>query len=84
MAHPHVMAHVREKPADHLNLNGSPAVRIDGIGELPDNAQAIRPVQAYNQGILAARQGQRLIVSAGGLQFLVGEELGYVHQFAVR
>ena len=82
LAHLHELTDVGYEARDGGELPGLPAAG-GGVGEGPDDAQAVRPVQAHVQAVLRTGVAQAVVVHQRGLQLLLGVQVGDVHQAAV-
>lgn len=65
---------------NEFELGGLPAVGRDRVGGGPDDAQAVRPVEAHVHAVLAAETARSFIVGRRGLPFLCGVKVGDVDQ----
>ena len=82
LAHLHELTDVGYEAPDGGELPGLPAAG-GRIGEGPDDAQAVQPIQAHVQAVLGAGVAQTVVVHRRGLQLALGVEVRDVYQAAV-
>ena len=80
LADAHELADMGEKTSDHVDLSRLPAARPDRIFNGPSDLVAIQPLEPDVQGVLPLEPAQHLVEGWRRLQFLLGIEVGDVHQ----
>ena len=83
MTHAHELTQVRQEALERLDPRRRPAVSIDGVGYCPNDARAVRTVEAHVQAVPGVAVDDRLVVHRRDFHLRVGEERVDVHQLAV-
>ena len=82
LTNPNHVADMRQQRLDQPELIRLPAAASDRVADSPDHTQAVHPVEARNQAVLALAAAPSLVVRRRRPQLPLGVQVGNIDQLA--